>query len=156
MADSDQGLRMTYRGFNDSIKATRLSPDETLVAAGGQRSPDAAVRIWDYETGELIKESHFPQAEKIEAVEFTPDGRFLLKGGNEGREGVRGYRGNNGFGHIRAYDVQNDFKLVLEEKVFRQEYRHFNNDGSLLISSHEDGTLRKCRRSSEVRCIEEF
>ena len=142
MGDADQGLRQAYLGFSDSIKSTRLSPDGTLVAAGGQRSPDGAVRVWNVETGALIKVLHFPQAQKIEAVEFTPDGRFLFAGGNEGKDGLTGYPGNGGIGAIRAYDIANDFALVLEQPVFRQEYFDFNGDGSLLVSSHEDGTLR--------------
>ena len=152
MGEADQGLRQTYRGFDDSIKSVRLSPDDRLIAAGGQKSPDALVLVWDYETGEVVKRIAYPTFPKIEAVEWTPDGRYLLTGGIEGVEFDQNpegmgdvaekYDSNNGIGHIRAHDRESDFELAAEEEVYRQEYLHFNADGSRLVSGHEDGTVR--------------
>ena len=133
MGDVDQGLRMTYTGFASSVKSTRLSPDGTLVAAGGQFSPDGKIMVWDYETGAVVKEYNFPIMAKFEAVEFTHDGGFLFAGGNDGKEGVSGYPGNGGFGYIRVFDVRKNFELALKERVFRQEYFHFNSDGISII-----------------------
>lgn len=52
------------------------------------------------------------------------------------------YPGNKGIGYIRIYDRLKEFRLANKVHVFRQEYLHFNSDGSLLVSSHDDGTLR--------------
>jgi len=134
--EEDQGLVQVYKGFWDSIKSNRLSPDEKYIAAGGQESPQAKVIVWDYQTGEHVKDIDISTFSKIEAVEFTPDGKFLITGGIEGKHD------NNGIGKIRVYNVDMDFALVHEEVVFRQEYFDFNTDGSQLLSSHEDGTLR--------------
>ncbi len=133
--DDDQGLTQVYEGFWDSIKSNRLSPDEKYVAAGGQRSPQSKVIVWDYETAEPVKIIEVTSSYKMEAVEFTPDGKFLITGGVEGK-------GSGGIGNIRVYNVEMGFALVHMEEVFRQEYFDFNNDGSLMVSSHEDGTAR--------------
>ena len=144
--DADQGLRQTYTGFQSSIKSVRLSPDDQLIAAGGQRSPDGLVLVWDYSTGNVVRRIDFPMTKKIEAVEWTPNGRFLITGGNEGRSEDAGldpdYPDNNGFGPIRAFDRDNGFALALEQVTYRQEYFHFDASGSRLISSSEDGGLR--------------
>ena len=144
--DADQGLRQTYTGFQSSIKSVRLSPDDQLIAAGGQLSPDGLVLVWDYATGGVVERIDFPMTKKIEAVEWTPNGRFLFTGGNEGRSDDAGldpdYPDNGGFGPIRAFDRQQGFALVEEQVTFRQEYFHFDADGDRLVSSSEDGGLR--------------
>ncbi|MGB3543276.1 carbohydrate-binding protein, partial [Rubrivirga sp.] len=144
--DADQGLRQTYTGFQSSIKSVRLSPDDQLVAAGGQLSPDGLVLVWDYATGQVVERIDFPLTKKIEAVEWTPNGRFLITGGNEGRSADAGlkpaYPDNGGFGPIRAFDRENGFALVLEQVTFRQEYFSFGASGDRLVVSSEDGGVR--------------
>lgn len=135
--EPDKGLTLVreLEGHAGSIKSTRISPDARFVAAGAN---DSGVKVWDFETGELV--ASLPAFARImEAVEFTPDGKYLLVGGNENED-------TDDIGAIRVYRVpqtdQDAFELVAEESVFRQEYFHFNADGSRLVSSHEDGTLR--------------
>ena len=145
--EEDQGLVQSYEGFSSSIKTARISPDRKYIAAGGQDSPDAALFVWDYKTGEILAHINVPHFNKIEAVEFTPDGRFLITGGNEGtgynsKDDRPEYLYLQGFGAIRVYSVEKNFALVHEEHTYRQEYFQFNSDGSRLLSSHEDGTLR--------------
>jgi WD40 repeat protein len=139
----------TYSGHTGSVKSVRLSPDEKYVAAGAGSA--SGVRIWDFETGELV--DHIPATGMImETIEFTPNGEYLFTGGNEG-EGKSGepienpgFENKDGMGHIRAYKVpekrETEFKLVMEKPVFRQEFLDFTDDGKLLVTSHEDGTLR--------------
>jgi len=135
---ADQGLRMTYSGFASSIKSVRLSPDGKYVASGAKNS---TVKIWTFDDGALVTTFTISEPDvTMEAVEFSPDGQFLITGGTEGKYS------HAGMGNIRFYRVPRDpgdnYELVLTEPVFRQEYFHFNSDGSLLVSSHEDGTLR--------------
>ncbi|MDZ7723290.1 MAG: hypothetical protein U5R06_10910 [candidate division KSB1 bacterium] len=143
----EPALVQSYEGFQSSIKSVRISPDQKFIAAGGQNSPDAAFYVWDYESGNILAHINVPHFNKIEAVEFTPDGRFLITGGNEGsgynsRKGIPEYRYMQGFGEIRVYSTEDNFALVHREHVFRQEYFQFTQDGARLLSSHEDGTLR--------------
>lgn len=136
------GLVRSFTGHHDSIKSTRLSPGDTLVAAGAQHSPTGAARVWRVATGELVAELVHANIRIMETVEFTPDGRYLLIGGTEFDEA--------GLGRMYVYHVA-DFATdtsplpVITVDVFNQEYFHFSKDGTRLVSSHADGSLRLWR-----------
>jgi WD40 repeat protein len=142
-------LVRTFRGHTSTVKSVRMSPDGHLVAAGA--GGGEGVRIWNLQSGELIH--HIPGTAMImETVAFTPDGKFLFTGGNEGEGKIgapvenQGFENNNGMGHLRAYRVpqtdQESFEMVLEMPLFRQEFLDFSKNGKLMVTSHEDGTLR--------------
>lgn len=138
-SDSVPSLVRTFTGFTGSIKATRLSPGDSLVAAGAQASPDGSVRVWRTQTGELVQELHFPNLRIVETVEFTPNGQFLLVGGTE-KDSLHN-------GHLYAFSVarllQKGFIPPTKDiRVFDQEYLYFNRDGTRLLSSHADGSVR--------------
>ena len=130
------------RSHGGSVKSVRFSPDGTLVAAGA--GSGAGVRVWSF--GGALAEQIGATGWIMEAVAWTPDGRYLFTGGNEGEDdddnGPFTCSTCGGFGNIRAYDRQNGFALALTQPTFRQEYLDFDADGSRLVSSHEDGTLR--------------
>jgi len=104
-----------------SVKSTRISPDERLVATG---SFDQVARIFDLSTGELLHE--FKEPLRIEAVAFTPDGQYLVTGGHQKK--------------ISFYRLS-DNKLVYELPCPRTEYLHFSADGRLMLTGHEDSGL---------------
>lgn len=163
LRDPDGGLRRTFEGFQSSIKSVRVSPDGALVAAGGQLSPDALVLVWEVSTGRLVARLDYPGFPKVEAVEWTPDGCFLLTGGVEGLDmgpgrwddgmGDRGarYPGAGGHGFIRVHDRAQGFAEASRVAAFRQEYFGFSRDGRWMVSSHGDGTVRLWRVERPVR-----
>ena len=53
-----------------------FSPDGTLLASAGR---DHAVRLWDVETGELVRE-FLDHTTWVIGVDFSPDGRWLVTG----------------------------------------------------------------------------
>ncbi|MGB3849871.1 MAG: hypothetical protein WA958_07870 [Tunicatimonas sp.] len=137
--DSVPSLVRTFTGFSGSIKATRLSPGDSLVAAGAQASPDGSVRVWRTQTGELVNTLQFPNLRIVETVEFTPNGQFLLVGGTE--------KDSLGNGHLYAYSVARLLRKGFtppnkDVLVFNQEYLYFNREGNRLLSSHADGSVR--------------
>ena len=136
---SNGSLVRTFSGFNGSSKTVRLSPNNTLVAAGAQQSPDGEVRVWERATGNLVRVLDFPNLRIVEAVEFSPDGKFLFVGGTEYQSVGTGtfylYRvadlsGSGSVGPAKTLDVWN------------QEFFDFTDNGKKLVTSHEDGTLR--------------
>lgn len=110
-----------YEGIKGSVKSIRISADEKLLATGGF---DNTVRLFDLKTGNLIKSFNRPL--KVEAVEFTPDGQYLVIGGHELQ-----------ISFIRL----SDFKEVKEMYSPRTEYIDVSNDGRLMLTSHEDSGL---------------
>jgi len=110
-----------YKEFHDSVKSIRMTTDEKYVATG---CVDKRVRIFDLESGELVKT--FFEPENIEAVDFTPDNAFLVTGGHD--DVIRFYR-------------MSDFRLVYELPTVRTEYIDFSNDGRLMLTGHEDSGL---------------
>ncbi len=110
-----------YKGFEASVKSIRMSSDEKFVATG---SFDHKVRVFDAASGKLIKTFFEPL--RVEAVEFTPDGQFLLSGGQD--TAIRFYR-------------MSDLDLVHTIPTPRTEYIDFSSDGRLLLTAHEDSGL---------------
>jgi len=138
-------LIRTLPGHNASIKSVAISPQGTCIASAStsqQGRPENSIKIWDFETGDLIHTLTFPLG--MEAVEFTPDGKYLAGGG---REGFNQKDHIEEQGHIYFYSIPEDpvnqpIMQVHKEPVFRSEYLRFNKEGSKLVSGHEDGTVR--------------
>lgn len=110
-----------YEGHGASVKSVRLSPDEKHVATGGF---DHTARVYDLESGRLLKV--FEQSARVEAVEFSAEGHFLVVGGHE--KAISFYR-------------MKDWSLAHKEPSPRTEYVDFSDDGRLMLTAHEDSGL---------------
>jgi len=62
------------------VHSLDVSPDGTLVAAGGQ---EGVVQVWSLETGELRHRLH-PDSAVIRRVRFSPDGKLLASSSSRG------------------------------------------------------------------------
>jgi WD40 repeat protein len=149
-ATGDMKLARTIPHPGHSVKSARISPDGKLLAAGLNRN--GGVKVYDFADGRQVAALKFtlPPAAKegvtMEAVEWTPDGKYLVTGGSEGKD-TGGAK--DGYGFIRFYRTADLLAGKSEpahvEEVFRQEYIHFTRDGKLMLTGHEDGTVRVWR-----------
>jgi WD40 repeat protein len=125
---------LTIQGHQSGVNNVAFSPDGLRVAsASGDLGPDGRpmpgeVKIWDAVTGtELIALP--PQADPIEVLAFSPDGRRLAIGGKDGT--------------MLVWD------LALGQEVFRPRGHSnavrslaFSPDGRRLASGSDDATVR--------------
>ncbi len=135
----------TLEGHDASVKSVRISPQLSCIASASvsqKGRDDNSIKIWNFNSGNLIHTLTFPLG--MEAVEFSLDGSILAAGGREGAksDSVEEEQGNIYFYAIPDDPVNKPIVQVHKEPVFRSEYLDFNNEGDLLVSSHEDGTLR--------------
>ena len=122
----DLSLVRTLRGDpNYNFISGRFSPNDSLVAAG---SKSGDVYIFDAHTGEEL-ERFDRSGQKIEVVEWTPDGRYLATAGNDPFIRI-----------FRTADILADYPLFTALKVYAgtgAEYLHFTRDGALMASGHD-------------------
>ena len=64
---------------NDTVTAIAFSSDGKMMASG---SWDATVRLWNPETGKLLRTLTPDPLQGIESVAFSPDGKMIASGGD--------------------------------------------------------------------------
>ncbi len=117
----------------------RFSPDDKYVVSSGFYGE---IYVWEVASGRKIRQFN-NTGQKIETIDFTPDGKYLLTAGNDP--------------YIRILRME----TILDEAMKRipvawqsdvidgAEYLDFNSDGSFLVSAHQDGTIRLWNFMSE-------
>ncbi|KLE31301.1 hypothetical protein AAW01_06675 [Aurantiacibacter gangjinensis] len=113
---------------------TKFNPDGTLLAAGGTHG---FVYIYDMATGELVRLLN-KSGQKTETLEWTRDGRYLAVAGH-------------GFTidffateYLLDPSVRNDSLPYAHRAQVTDalEYMHFNTEGTMLTTAHQDGTVQ--------------
>ena len=110
--------------------SARFSPDDRLIAVGDNAGD---VYVWDFETGDLI-DTFDRSGHKVEVVEWTPDGQYLVTAGND--PFIR---------FFRTQDILADHRIYTALQVHagdQAEYLHINQTGGLMVSAHQDGLIR--------------
>jgi|GEM_PF-4626108 len=126
-----------------SIKCARLSPDGALLAAGCGHDPQkklpAQVAIFRVADGQPVLVWDFPDFQVFETVAWTPDGKHLIAGGDVLAGGEQGC-----LAIWKTDDLLTKSKPPVPRRfpVHNQEYLFFSKDGSRLLTSHQDGSVR--------------
>ena len=109
----------------DTILASDLSSDQTLVALGG---PAKRIKVYDLATGEILHNVK-KHSEWVTAVAFSPDGVLLATGDRNGGLHVWEARSGNLFYTLDGH------KQAITSLSWR-------TDSNLLASASEEGSIR--------------
>ena len=113
-----------YEGTTSTLRAMALSPDGSIVAAGGQIGE---FRLWDTATGKTIRQ--IPSRGGICSLGFSPDGKLVL--------------GGSGVGTIGAWDASTG-KLLRSMKGHLDWVEHLavSPDGKHMATAAAEGVIR--------------
>ena len=126
---SQLGYVKRIQAHRRGILALAASPDrETLATAGNDLGVDFQVRVWNLRTGEKLAQLDLPPNQQILAVQFTPDGKYLLTGGVTGQVEVFS---TDGYVHLRSLRTSSQFVQCLT----------FSEDGKTVIVSGTGSTV---------------
>ena len=129
-------------GFKHGFVCTKISPDGKHIAVGGSRGN---LYLFDATNGEFIRAVN-KTGQKIETVEWTKDGRYVL---TAGREPVIDFYSTE---HVLDTSLNNG-AVPIAKRVHvtdQLEYMNFNSTGALLTTAHQDGTVQLWTYMSDV------
>ena len=65
----------------DRINAVRFSPDgKSLATGGGEPTRDGEIKLWQVDTGNLIRSFTNVHSDAVFSLDFSPDGEYLASG----------------------------------------------------------------------------
>ncbi|KAG0037974.1 U3 snoRNP protein, partial [Gryganskiella cystojenkinii] len=131
---STWAILVTIQGHDKYVTNISISRDGSLLASGADDADIAegalAARIWNLQTGEFLHalEGH---TSKFTGLIFLPSGERIITGSCD--RAIHLWETRSGV-HLRSFEVQPDHAVV--------DAISCSNDGELLASSYEDGTIR--------------
>ena len=118
------------RGHEDQIHDARFSPDGAMIVSGAR---DGTARTWDTETGAQIANHQQKGGHYVDTVSFSPDGRWVLSGGNGWAE----------VWNARSGKVQASIFVGPEGADAFDTFSRFSRDGKSIIVSDSEGAPAK-------------
>ena len=162
-----QFARDAARKIEAEIEAVLLKNGKTVISGGTES--DRSVRLWDVETGHLLKTLKEHTSDEIESVSFSPDGKTIVSGDRSIRlwdvntgDLLKNLNGNTGWitsvgfspdgkrivsgsydDTVRLWDVETGHLLkTLKEHKARVTSVSFSSDGKRIVSGGYDDTVR--------------
>lgn len=127
--DTTTGTELrVFTGFTGLLDSLAFSSDGTRLAAGGSDSNtepefdyDGVIRIWDIESGSLLRIMQIEEAQGVESLAFNPDNSVLASGGE--------FWDRN----LRSWDVSTGIELNRVESPYEYSLPlAFSPDGEVL------------------------
>ena len=120
-----QFARDAARKIEAEIEAVLLKNGKTVISGG--RESDRLVRLWNVETGHLLKTLKEHTSDEIESVSFSPDGKTIVSGDRS----------------VRLWDVNTgDLLKNLNGNTGWITSVGFSPDGKRIVSGSYDDTVR--------------
>jgi Tol biopolymer transport system component len=114
----------------DQIHDVRFSPDGSTIASAAR---DGTARTWDTKTGAPIAVHEQKGGHYVDAVSFSPDGRWVLSAGNGWAE----------IWNARSGKVQTSINIGPEDAGAFDTFARFSRDGKAIVVSDSDGAPTK-------------
>jgi len=129
----------TLVGHEDRINTVAFSPDgkilatgESIEAGGGLTGGTGEIRLWNPETGELLRTLAGHET-RVNSVAFHPNGKIIASAGKDGR--IR-------WGTVRLWDVETGEQLkMIKAHESSAESVTFTHDGKYIVSSGWTGQI---------------
>src|SRR5438093_330540 len=65
----------------DRVNAVKFSPDGKSLATGcGEPTRDGEIKLWEVDTGKLIRSLSIVHSDAVFSLDFSPDGKYLASG----------------------------------------------------------------------------
>lgn len=113
------------RGHEDQIHDARFSPDGKAIASAAR---DGTARTWDVETGAQIAVHKQSGGSYVDAVSFSPDGRWVLSSGNGWVE----------IWNARTGEVHSSTRIGPEDEGAFTTFARFSADGKAIVVMDDD------------------
>ncbi|HEV8066163.1 MAG TPA: WD40 repeat domain-containing protein [Planctomycetaceae bacterium] len=89
LANGTQIGQVTLENEGNTWSELAISPDKRFLASASLGAEDLSpekhsIRLWDIHSGRLLKRFDRPLCNRVNAMEFTPDGRRLIAGMSDG------------------------------------------------------------------------
>lgn len=118
-------FKAVMRGHADAVLGVDFSPDRARIVTA---SNDGTARLWETETGNLVKELKGHTA-VVRSALFSPDGRLIATASNDGT--------------ARLWEADSGRELTtLQGHTKEVRTARFNPDGTRLVTASDDGTAR--------------
>lgn len=131
-------LRM-YVGHLSDVDCLSFHPNSLYLATG---SSDRTARLWDVQRGACVR-LFVGHSDPVNTVKISPDGRYLASAGSSSSLSRSEDGGGLGSSSISIWDLGSGRRIKkMWGHTGRIDALDFSTDGSLLVSSGSDCTVR--------------
>ncbi|MEK7702487.1 MAG: WD40 repeat domain-containing protein [Nitrospirota bacterium] len=141
-------IALILKEHDGAIRSMSVSQDRAMMASG---SADGKIKVWDMKgEGQVVKKIK-AHKKGVLLVAFSPDGRFILSGGEEKEKGkMMGILpGKKTVYPIKIWDAATGKPILVDKKkkslgehAVELTLLRYSPDGKLALSGDKDGVLK--------------